>query len=78
MYICIYIDYFNMQSPLHYACAEKVIKNSDNILKLLLRYGGDMLQRDNSGKTPLSVLQGVDSTLHTTIIQEYLCTSKQL
>lgn len=61
---------------MHYACADKTIKKRYNILKVLLNYGGDLYQRDDTGKTPLSVLQVVDNTLYTIIVQKYLCASK--
>lgn len=83
MYIGIYIYIYIIahvnsliQSPLHYACSHKRVKKRGSILRVFLYYGGDLYQRDNDGKTPLSVLQEVDGTLYTSIVQDYLCTSE--
>ena len=48
-YVCVYIYCGLLQTPVHYA----VIHNSPACLETLLEWGGDLYQRDESGKSPL-------------------------
>ena len=61
-YLCI------TQTPVHCACELVSETNlSKEILKLLLRHGGDLYQRDHAGVTPL---QSINSSLYTTVVQD--------
>ena len=52
------------------------LQNREEILLLLLNYGGDLYIKDNKEQTPMSILQSLDSSLYHKVVQEHLCTSK--
>ena len=72
IYVSIYLHISYTQTPVHFACelASKA-DTSKEIFKLLLCHGGDLYQRDNKGLTPLNLLQLIDDSLYTTIVEDY-------
>jgi len=54
------------------------LQNREEILLLLLNYGGDLYIKDNKEQTPMNILQSLDSSLYHKVIQKHLSTSKDV